>query len=196
MKQAAKSVLKVIGKIILYIVGGAIGVVLFIAASPVLIPYYIIKGDTSEKKGIKKSKTVRVPKYSASMSQRDYVVYCADRLKRDGYRNLVVNAAERTYGADIVGYDSRVNKVCFRCRKTNRAVDDAPVREVIAAKRIYGAKTAVAVTTSCFNSAARRLAKSEKVRLIEYYSEKPPKPPRKDDLGWIDEIEEFDALMN
>lgn len=119
-----------------------------------------------------KSKSVRfVPSlgYSPTMSGQEYELYCAKRLGREGFHNLSLTPDSGDFGADIIGYNRNGQKVCFQCKKYESSVGVSAVQEVLAAKVYYNADRAAVLTTSTFTPAARKLAKSGNVELIERY---------------------------
>lgn len=178
---------KIIGKILFY----TFGVVFALAFLPLYLPFYIIKKRKRKKSGLKSVRFTATPKFSSSMSGQDYEVYCAKRLGREGYRNLAITPSRGDFGADIIGYDRKGKKVCFQCKMYKRSVGVSAVQEVLAAKQYYGADKSVVITTSIFTPAARKLAKSGEVRLIEHYYEKDM-----DDLSWIDSVERYNAAID
>lgn len=119
-----------------------------------------------------KPKSVRLAPslgYSSTMSGQEYELYCAKRLGREGYRNLSLTPDSGDFGADIIGYNRKGQKVCFQCKKYESSVGVSAVQEVLSAKVYYNADKAVVLTTSTFTPAARKLAKSGNVELIETY---------------------------
>lgn len=107
--------------------------------------------------------------YGERMTGLEYEHYCAKRLALEGFSNLVVTSGSGDYGADIIGYDLKGRKICFQCKKHESSVGVSAVQEVLAAKVYYNADRAAVLTTSTFTPAARKLAKSGNVELIERY---------------------------
>lgn len=122
------------------------------------IPYGIIKACFGTKS-----------KYSDTMSGQAYEQYCAKRLAREGYRNLSLTPDSGDFGADIIGYNRKGQKVCFQCKKWDSSVGVSAVQEVLSAQVYYDADKAVVLTNSTFTPAARKLAKSGDIELIERY---------------------------
>lgn len=187
MIWAFKMFFKIIGKVLLY----SFCIPFAIVCLPFYLPYYLIKERKDKKNGLMAIRRGRIPKYSPSMSGQDYEVYCAKRLAHEGYHNLSVTPGSGDFGADVIGYDRKGRKVCFQCKLYQSSVGVSAVQEVLAAKQYYSGDRAVVITNSTFTSAARKLAKSGNVQLIERYYEKGV-----DDLRWIDTIEEYHAAID
>lgn len=159
-----------------------------IAFLPFWLPFYIIS-ERKKKKGIASGRCVK--KTVCDMSGWDYEAYCANRLRHEGYHNLCVTPGSGDFGADVIGYDRRGRKVCFQCKKFKNPVGVSAVQEVMAAVQYYKGDRGVVITTSTFTPAARKLAKSGNVQLIERYYER-----GMDNLSWIDDIEAYHAAID
>ena len=153
-----KWVFKILGKMMYWILVICLTALFLPFVLIFSIPYYIVKGcfDT---------KATRI----TTMSGQDYEQYCAKRLSREGYRNLSLTPDSGDFGADIIGYNRRGQRICFQCKKYESSVGVSAVQEVLAAKVYYDADKAVVLTTSTFTPAACKLAKSGNVELIERY---------------------------
>lgn len=133
-----------------------------IAAFPLLLMFSLIYG-------IFKACSDNKSGYSTTMSGQEYEQYCAKRLGQEGYRSLSLTPDSGDFGADIIGYTRRGQRVCFQCKKWDSSVGVSAVQEVLAAKVYYEADKAVVLTNSTFTPAARKLAKSGNVELVERY---------------------------
>lgn len=162
------------------------------ALLPIYLPYYIIKECVcgSKKSKMKSARHIRSMIYSSSMTGREYELYCAKRLSKEGFRHVVVTKSSGDFGADVIGYDRKGKKVCFQCKKYEKAVGVSAVQEVLASMAYYDADKGAVITTSTFTPAARKLAKSAKIQLIEHYHDK-----KIDKLKWIDSIEDYVTIM-
>ena len=186
MAWAFKMFFKLIGKLFIF----CFSLPFVVIALPFYLPYYFIKESKAKKSGLRSVTFTPMPKFSKNMTGLDYEVYCAKRLSREGYRNLAVTRGSGDFGADVVGYDRKGNKVCFQCKMYRNPVGVSTVQEVLGSLAYYKASKAVVITTSTFTPAARKLAKSGGVNLIERYYEK-----GMDKLDWIDNIELYDAAI-
>ena len=187
MIWAFKMFFKIIGKVLPYSFCAPFAIVCL----PFYLPYHLIKERRNKKSGLMTIRRGRIPKHSPSMSGQDYEVYCAKRLAHEGYHNLSVTPGSGDFGADVIGYDRKGRKVCFQCKLYQSSVGVSAVQEVLAAKQYYSGDRAVVITNSNFTPAARKLAKSGNVQLIERYYEKGV-----DNLRWIDTIEEYHAAID
>ena len=133
----------------------------------------------------------RVTQFSSSMSGTDYEKYVAYQLKRAGFVKAEVTKKSSDFGADIILTDKDGSRMCVQCKQYSKPVGVKAVQEVIGAKVYYGCSRAAVITTSTFTPAAKELAQRSGVELYEKFY-----PKTKDDLEWIDRIEEFDAGIN
>lgn len=132
-----------------------------------------------------------VSTFRADMPGLEYEHYVALQLTAKGFKKVEVTKASGDFGADILAIDSDGTLMCVQCKKYSSPVGIQAVQEVIGAKAYYKGSRAVVITNSSFTTAARELAKKSGVEL---YESSFPKP--KDELSWIDRIEEFDAMMS
>lgn len=174
-------------------------IVFTVAITLIVLPFYLIYllfgGKPSEVKSDNKPISQSVaffptPLCDKNMTAYEYEVYCAKRLSKEGYKKLRVTQQGHDFGADVVGYDRKGNKVCFQCKRYKVPVGISAVQEVLGALPYYKADKAVVITTSTFTSSARELAKRGNVQLIEHYYDKHLK-----DLSWIDDVEVYQATM-
>lgn len=180
-----KTLLKIFGwvfKGMMYIGVYASAFAIMIVTIPIWVPIALIYTAIKEKCS---------GKFTREMTGHQYEAYCAHKLRERGYKHLSVTPGSGDFGADVIGYDRRGRKVCFQCKKHEKPVGVSAVQEVLAAKYYYKADKAAVVTTSTFTPAARKLAKSGGVELIEKFYDIWPRKQH-----WVDEIEEIDAMID
>ena len=132
----------------------------------------------------------RVTQFSSSMSGIDYEKYVAYQLKRTGFVKAEVTKKSGDFGADIILTDKDGSRMCVQCKKHSKPVGVKAVQEVIGAKAYYACSRAAVITTSTFTPAAKELAQRSGVELYEKFY-----PKTKDDLDWIDRMEEIDSII-
>ena len=100
------------------------------------------------------------------MEGHEFESFCAQILQKNGYRHVEVTQGSSDYGADILAR-KRGRKCVIQCKRYTTPVGSNPVQEVVAARKYYDAKKAVVMTNSTFTPNAKRLAKANKVTLID-----------------------------
>lgn len=124
------------------------------------------------------------------MSPYQYEHYVARYLKNCGFLKAEVTPKSGDFGADIILTDKDGTRMCVQCKQYSKPVGVKAVQEVIGAKAYYGCSRAAVITTSAFTPAAKELAQRAGVELYEKFY-----PKAKDDLEWIDKIEEFESII-
>lgn len=124
------------------------------------------------------------------MSPYQYEHYVAQHLKNRGFVKVEVTPKSGDFGADILLTDKDGSRMCVQCKQYSNPVGIKAVQEVIGAKAYYGCTRAAVITTSTFTPAAKELAKRSGVELYEKFY-----PKTKDDLDWIDRMEEIDSII-
>lgn len=124
------------------------------------------------------------------MTPYQYEHYVARHLKNCGFVKAEVTPKSGDFGADIILTDKDGTRMCVQCKRYSKPVGVKAVQEVIGAKIYYGCTRAAVITTSTFTPAAKELAQRAGVELYEKFY-----PKTKDDLDWIDKIEEFESII-
>lgn len=113
------------------------------------------------KKYIQKWDMKRIDRSSGA----EFEEYLAILFREMGYRvRKTPNTGD--YGADLILYKEK-EKIVVQAKRYNSYVDQAAVREAVAAVAYYKADRAMVVTNSKFTTAAIRLAKSNQVELLD-----------------------------
>lgn len=99
------------------------------------------------------------------MSGRNFEEYLQVLLKTKGY-NTQLTKASGDYGADLI-LSKKDNKTIVQAKRYKRNVGIRAVQEIASAKNYYKADECWVITNSFFTEQARKLASSNKVRLID-----------------------------
>lgn len=120
------------------------------------------------KENIRKSLLAETNQFSLShidlMNPYDFETYIAHIFSAQGY-SAKVTKASGDQGADIV-MEKLGEKIVVQVKLYSRPVGNKAVQEVVAAKSYYDASRAMIVTNNYFTTSAIRLAKPNKVELI------------------------------
>ena len=112
---------------------------------------------------IKKSEALE---FSESMSPRDFEYFCANELRKIGWK------AELTKGSGEQGVDIIAEKdglrIVLQCKKYSKPVGNKAVQEIIAGKSYETAKAACVVSNAAYTKSARELATTTGVHLLHY----------------------------
>jgi restriction system protein len=144
------------------------------------------------------------------MTGIEYEHFVAQHYRADGYKNVFVTKGSGDFGADIILYDKQTNtqKFCIQCKKSSSPVGVKAVQEVLGAREYYKCNGALVITTSTFTEAAKEMAGKTGVALVEKFTSSKYFPPpkrkkrkkkntnKKDNLDWIDQIEDYHAFMD
>lgn len=104
--------------------------------------------------------------FSESMSPAEFEVFCAEQLRRAGWK-AYVSKAGRDQGVDVVADKSDVRLV-LQCKLYSQPVGNAAVQEVVAAKGHEHANVAAVVTNNRYTAPAQELANTNGVLLLHY----------------------------
>lgn len=110
------------------------------------------------------------PKWTGTvngMTGLEFERYCADYLRKKGFKNVTVTPASGDYGADLVAYDKKGDRWVFQCKHYQNKVGNDAVQEVVAAKAHYNAAKAGVITNSRLTDKAKELALENDIFLYE-----------------------------
>ena len=99
-------------------------------------------------------------------SGRDYEIYCADILERDGW-DVRHPPATGDQGVDLIAEIDGA-RVVIQCKLYSKPVGNAAVQEVVAGQMFYEGDYAVVVSNNSFTLSAKNLAKSSNVILLHH----------------------------
>ena len=102
------------------------------------------------------------------MSGVEFENYCAGYLlKHLSFKEVHTTKVSGDYGADIIGIDADGKKWVVQCKRYGGSVGNSAVQEVVAAKAHYGASRGMVMTNSYLTPGAKRLARENKIEVIE-----------------------------
>ena len=113
-----------------------------------------------------------------NMSPFDYEECVAERLRRDGYKNVYTTQKSGDYGADVIGTSPKGERVCVQCKKYNNPVGVKAVQEIYSAKAYYKCDLAYVFTTSSFTPQAQQMADRIGVKLFVFIPDYSSQPER------------------
>lgn len=93
------------------------------------------------------------------MEGHDFEHWCADALRKLGYRNVEVTPGSGDQGVDVLAQKDGV-KYAIQCKRYNSDLGNKPVQEVHAGKAIYHCHVGVVVTNQHFTTGAKQLAEA------------------------------------
>lgn len=96
----------------------------------------------------------------------DYEQFCADELKKYGFKNIRLTKSSGDYGVDIV-CEKRGEKWAVQCKYYSSHVGLGAVQQAAAGKAMYECDRAMVITNSVFTSQAKELAMQNGVDLWE-----------------------------
>ncbi len=91
------------------------------------------------------------------MSGRDFEYWCAELLRKNGFKNVAVTPGSGDQGVDIVAYINGT-KYAIQCKCFKNKLGNTPVQEVVAGRAYYSCEIAVVMTNSYFTKGACELA--------------------------------------
>ena len=100
------------------------------------------------------------------MTGREFEEYCADLLRRKGYKKVRVTKGSGDQGADILA--KRWGKTyAVQCKLYRKPVGNSAVQEAFAGKQFYSCDRGMVMTNSTFTRGARELAERTEIQLWE-----------------------------
>ena len=100
------------------------------------------------------------------MTGVEFEAFCAEYLKRKGFRKVQTTPASGDYGADLVAVDCQGTKWVFQCKRYSKNVGVKAVQEIHAARKHYGAEKAAVLTNAGFTRNAQKLAEENEIELF------------------------------
>lgn len=91
------------------------------------------------------------------MEGHEFEFWCADALRKLGYRYVEVTPGSGDQGVDVLAQKDGI-KYAVQCKRYNSDLGNKPVQEVYAGKAIYHCHVGVVITNQHFTSGAKQLA--------------------------------------
>ena len=83
--------------------------------------------------------------------------YCAELLRKNGYKKVVVTKGSGDQGVDIIAVKDN-KKYAIQCKNYHAQLNNKSVQEVYAGRKYYNCDVAVVLTNSYFTQSAKQLA--------------------------------------
>ena len=99
------------------------------------------------------------------MSGEDFEYYVANTIQKYGFREVYLTGGSGDFGVDIIASFKKV-KYAIQVKRYKALVGIAAVQEAYAGAKYYAADAAIVITNSHFTDAAKELANSCEVILI------------------------------
>lgn len=119
----------------------------------------------SGKSGKKKSKKESLTMADVdAMKGHEFEHFCAELLKKNGFRNVRVTPASGDQGVDIIAVKGTA-RYAIQCKRYASPLGNKPVQEVYTGKAFYNCRYGAVMTNSTFTPHAKELAKKTGVLL-------------------------------
>lgn len=102
--------------------------------------------------------------YIDSLSGKDFEEWCAQLIRKNGFKNVVVTPGSGDHGVDIVAEKEEV-LYAIQCKRYTSDVGNTPIQEVYAGKEMYNCQVAAVMTNQHFTDGAKALATKTRVLL-------------------------------
>ena len=113
------------------------------------------------------------------MTGTEYERWCAEELKKLGFRNVRVTKASHDQGIDLVAEDRGI-RWGFQCKYYSAPVGNDAVQQAYAGMTCYGLDRAAVLTNGTFTSSAKQLAEQTEVELWDHFA-----PAETSRASWI-----------
>ncbi len=119
----------------------------------------------------KKEKTANVYKRKSNnledfdnMEGHDFEYFCAELLKKNGFKDVTVTNGSSDQGVDIIAEKESI-KYGIQCKCYSSDIGNRAVQEIYAGKTFYKCHIGVVLTNRYFTNSARKLAQSNGIIL-------------------------------
>lgn len=138
--------------------GSLVALSFFLVALPFIIVAEVLKFL------FKSHRTVNLQSDIDKMEGHEFEYWCAELLRRNGYRRVEVTRGSGDQGVDIIAYKDN-QKYAIQCKRYAQKLSNKPIQEVHTGKAIYHCDVAVVMTNNYFTSGARDAAAATGVLL-------------------------------
>ena len=108
----------------------------------------------------------RMPENFDLMEGHEFEYYCAELLRKNGYRNVEVTKASGDQGIDIIAYKNGV-KYGIQCKCYSSNIGNKAVQEVFAGIKFYDCKVGIVMTNRYYTASAKELAAKNGIILYD-----------------------------
>lgn len=143
---------------------------IFLIILPIIITAFIIYFS------LKKPKKKRAYKHNPAklmrknlydkMDGHTFEYYCAELLRKNGYRNVEVTKASGDQGIDIIAYKNGI-KYGIQCKCYSSNIGNKAVQEVFAGIKFYDCKVGIVMTNRYYTASAKELAAKNGIILYD-----------------------------
>ena len=98
------------------------------------------------------------------MSGADFEDFCADLLRKNGFRHVTVTPASGDQGVDIIA-EKNGQLYAVQCKRYSARLGNSPVQEVNAGRSVYHCDRAIVMTNNYFTPGAVQAARACGVEL-------------------------------
>lgn len=134
-------------------------------------PHYSYEGTKTASEVAKKNKAKAFAQKELvradTMDGMAFENWCANVLKKNGYKHVKVTKGSGDQGADIICYNVSGDKIAVQCKRYSKPLSNRPVQEVMAGKAYYACTKAIVMTNNHFTSSAKDLARKGDVLLFD-----------------------------
>ena len=99
-----------------------------------------------------------------SLNGHEFEQWCANLLRRNGFKNVEVTQSSGDQGVDILAEKDDI-RYAIQCKCYSRKLDNTPVQEVSAGRAFYNCHIGVVMTNNYFTYPAQQLAKATGILL-------------------------------
>lgn len=111
-----------------------------------------------------------------NMDGNTFEIWCADLLRSVGFVNVTVTGGSGDQGVDILAEKDGI-KYAIQCKCYKNNLDNTPVQEVSAGRKIYGCQIGAVMTNRYFTDGAKSLAEAtgtllwDRDKLLEFIAQ-------------------------
>lgn len=105
-----------------------------------------------------------VPELIDELEGRDFEVYCADLLAKNGFYDVEITKGSGDYGLDILAERDGVT-YGIQCKRYDKPIGVAAVQQAYAGRDYYGRMVGAVMTNQFFTDAAVKMAQALNVLL-------------------------------
>lgn len=93
-----------------------------------------------------------------------FEIFCADILRKNGYRNVRVTSGSGDQGVDVLAERDGI-KYAVQCKRFAQPVSNKAIQEVYAGMKYYNCHVGIVMTNNYFTQSAKQLASANGIIL-------------------------------
>lgn len=122
------------------------------------------KRDTAENFLAKESSQGIIQRNLDTMDGWKFEIFCADILRKNGYRNVRVTSGSGDQGVDVLAERDGI-KYAVQCKRFAQPVSNKAIQEVYAGMKYYNCHVGIVMTNNYFTQSAKQLASANGIIL-------------------------------